>query len=403
MGFFKTFASVALAAAAFAGTAPALGEPMDPALERLVVGPDADTRHLCHAQIDPLTNRRTADFGRFNDNPADMQRLRDTTGRETCTPDHKLFKLLMNQWGFAFAPSAMHSARTTGFGGFHLSLEGAYTKISNDETYWKLGTQGPVDPSSKQSSIVNKSPDSVLQLYSVKLRKSFGFGLEFTGAVGFMPNTSIIGGGADVRLSLLEGFRLGVGGILPDVAVGGGVRTITGTSQFQLTTGALDVQISKPLPIADSSIITPWVGYQRLWIFADSGLIDLTPATDPIGYCGFTGTNVPGNPDLTREDKTPGADGTPVNHIYDGQPVCNGGSPLDFNNNVVFNKARLERHRMMFGLNYRFEMVMVGGQFITDVVDPADAQVGEGAAQDKKDLKGEERQWTLVLELGAMF
>lgn len=305
-----------------------------------------------------------------------------------CEPDHRAFKRLMNQWGFAFAPTAMHSARTTGFGGFHLSLEGAYTKIDDGASYWKQGTRGPVDPNSKKASIRNNSPSEVLQLYSAKIRKSFGFGLELTGTVGFMPKTSLIGGGADVRLSLLEGFRAGLPGILPDVAVGGGVRTITGTPQFQLTTAGLDVQISKPLPIADSSIITPWVGYQYLWIFGDSGLVDLTPATDPVGYCNYAGPNLPGNPD-------PNKPGT-----YDGQPVCNGGSTLDFNNNSVFKKVRLERQRLMFGVNYRYEMVMVGGQFITDIVNPADAQNSD---QDSKDLEGVPRQWTIVLEVGTMF
>ena len=83
-----------------------------------------------------------------------------------------------------------------------------------------------------------------------------------------------------------------------------------------------------------------------------------------------------------------------------GQPVCRGGSPLDFNNNVVFKPARLERHRLIFGLNYRYEMVMLGGQFLIDAVPPADAQTD---ATNKADLMGEARQYTLSFELGAMF
>jgi hypothetical protein len=343
---------------------------MDPALERLVVDPS------CHTEQ-----------GEFADDPANLDALEANTGRRWCSADHKAFKKLMNQFGFALAPTAMHSARTTGFGGFHLSIEADYTKISSGKDYWHKGTRGKVDPSSKKASKENTSPSDVLSLYSLKLRKSFGFGLELTGQVGFMPKTEIISGGADVRLSLLEGFRQGLPGILPDVAVGGGVRTITGTPQFQLTVAGLDVQISKPLPIADSSIITPYIGYQYLWIFGDSGLIDLTPATDAVGYCNYAGPNLPGNTD-------------PNKTVNDGQPVCNGGSPADFNNNQVFKKVRLERQRLIFGVNYRYEMVMAGLQFITDIVDPADAQNSD---TDKADLKGEDRQWTIAIELGAMF
>jgi hypothetical protein len=338
---------------------------MDPALERLVVDPK------CHPG------------GVWDDTPgADGNSI-------ACAKDEAAFKRLMSQFGFALAPTAMHSARTTGYGGFHLSVTADYTSIASDKSYWKQGTQGAVDPSNGKSSTYNGSPASFLQLYSLKFRKSFGFGLEVAGVVGFMPKTSILSGGADVRLSLLEGFRTGLGGILPDVAVGAGVRTITGTPQFQMTVAALDAQISKPLPIADSQVLTPYLGYQYVWMFGDSGLIDLTPGTDALRYCNYAGQNVPGNTD-PDPNKVPNS----------GQPVCRGGSPLDFNNNVVFKPARLERHRMIFGLNYRYEMLMVGGQFLIDAVPPADAQ---NDSADKDALKDESRQYTMSFELGAMF
>jgi hypothetical protein len=366
---------------------------MDPALERLVIEPRCQSRG-------PGSTRP---IGVWDDTPNPSWAQTSPGGSAACTPDHVAFKKLINQFGFAFAPTAMHSARTTGYGGFHLSLEADYTSISTDAAYWKDGTQGAVDPSDGQSSTLNDSVQSLLQLYSLKFRKSFGFGFEITGLVGFMPKTSIISGGADVRLSLLEGFRTGVGGILPDVALGGGVRTITGTPQFQLTVAALDAQVSKPLPIQDSQVLTPYVGYQYLWMFGDSGLIDLTPGTDALRYCNYAGQNVPGN---TDPDAAPG--GKVAN---DGQPVCNGGSPLDFNNNVVFKAARLERHRLIFGLNYRYEMVMLGGQFLIDAVPPGDAQnddgsctnVGAQCLSDSQILEDEERQFTLSFELGAMF
>jgi hypothetical protein len=361
-------------------SAVASAEPMDPALERLAGV--VDSQKVFHA------TRACNAGGYWDDTPNPSWGPPVQKGVSvSCSPDNVSFKKLISQYAFALAPTAMHSARTTGYGGFHLSLESDFTSISSGKDYWKLGTQGPTDPSSHRSSTINNSPQSLLQLYSLKFRKSFGFGLEITGLVGFMPKTSILSGGADVRMSLLEGFRTGIGGVLPDIAVGGGVRTITGTPQFQLTIASLDAQISKPLPIQDSQVLTPYIGYQYLWIFGDSGLIDLTPGTDALRYCNYTGQNVPGMGDADLQKNT-------------GQPVCNGGSPLDFNNNVVFQAARLERHRIIFGLNYRYEMVMLGGQFLIDAVPPADAQT---KAQDKADLKGEDRQWTMSFELGAMF
>ncbi len=370
-------ASVAATLAACV-SAVASAEPMDPALERLVLTP------ACHA-------KQGQPYGQWDDtpDPAWNDSGRPTRGGSLpCRPDHAAFKRLVSQYGFAFAPNAVHSARTTGFGGFHLALQADYTSISSDAAYWRSGTRGPTDPSSGASSTSNESPASLLQLYSLKFRKGFGFGLEVTGVVGFMPKTSIVSGGADVRLSLLEGFRTGIGGILPDLAVGAGVRTITGTPQLQLTVAGLDVQISKPLPIQDTQVLTPYIGYQHLWMFADSGLVDLTPGTDALRYCNYAGQNAPGttDPDAAQADS--------------GGPICKGGSPLDFNNNAVFQSARLERHRLIFGLNYRYEMVMLGGQFLIDALPPEDAQ---NADADALTLQGEDRQYTMSFELGAMF
>ena len=87
-------------------------------------------------------------------------------------------------------------------------------------------------------------------------------------------------------------------------------------------------------------------------------------------------------------------------HVYDGSPVCRGGQTNDFNNNGVFEPARLRRHRLLAGLDYRYEMVMVGGQFIMDLVPPADAQPRQ---TEKNYLQGEDKQFSFVLELGAMF
>jgi hypothetical protein len=364
------FASFVVAGLSSLAAASAAAEPMDPAIERLV-----SNASECRDAL-----------GRIRVGAA---------GAVRCTPDNAAFAKLVNQFGFAFAPTALHAARTTGFGGFHLALEASFTKISSGADYWKRGTEGAADPSTNTARPENANPSGVLTLYSLKLRKSFGFGFEVTGVVGFMPKTSIINGGGDARWALLEGFRTGAIGILPDLSVGGGVRTISGTPELQLTVVGVDAQISKPLTLADSSILTPWLGFQYLWIFGDSGIVDQTPATDALGYCGFAGNNVPGNAD----PKKVGADGT---QIYDGQPVCRGAGSnpqADLNNNVVFDHVRLKRQRLLVGLNYRYEMLLAGAEFITDLVPPANAQ--SGTAKDY--LKNEDRQWTMAFELGAMF
>jgi hypothetical protein len=314
-----------------------------------------------------------------------------------CRADDVAFKRLVNQYGFALAPTAMHSARTTGYGGFEISMEGSYTALDSGADYFTYGTQGSVDPGSKKASIKNNGPDSMASVYLAKMRKGFPFGLEVTGVLGYMAHTSFMLLGADIRFSLVEGFRKGVLGAFPDVAIGGGVRTITGSPQVQLTTAALDTQISKPFALADSSIVTPYIGWQMLWIFGDSGLIDTTPNTDPVQQCGYMGANVPGTPGAPSVVGYDPTTGKPIGRAYNGQPVCNGGVPTDFNNTFVFDAVRLKRQRLIMGANYRYEMVFLGGQYTTDLIDPASAN------GDDADLKGVPKQYTLSFSVGAMF
>lgn len=366
-------ASASIAAALIASQSEVNAEPMDPALERLVLNPG------CH-QLP--SNGNVENFGAWNP-------IGGAGADGRCRPDDVAFKRLVNQYGAALAPTAMHAARTTGYGGFELSLEGSFTSLDDGADYMREGTRGSIDPSTNQRSIRNNGPDSLAQVYYLKARKGFPFGFEVSALIGTMSHTSFAILGSDIRLAVLEGFRQGVLGVLPDVAVGGGVRTVTGTPQLQLTTVGVDVQISKPLPIADASVLTPYLGYQHLWIFGDSGLIDTTPNTDPVGLCGYTGPNVPGTP------------GTPVpapggDKPYDGQPVCDGGTPLDFNNTFVFDQVRLQRQRLILGATYRFEMLMFGLQYLTDIKDPA-------STNDDDDLDGVPTQYTMSVQLGAMF
>lgn len=331
-----------------------------------------------------------------------------TSGYSKCQTDDAAFAKLIAQYGFAIAPTAMHSARTTGFGGFEIGFEGAFTKIDKDADYWQKGTQGAQDPITKNFSFINSDPDGTLGNYSLKIRKGFPFGFEITGVMGFVGNTNIVTAGADVRLSLLEGFRRGIPAIFPEIAAGAGVRTVTGTEEFQLTVLGVDGQISKPIPIGGAVVITPYIGYQWIKIFGDSGLVDLTPNTDSVNLCNYAGPNNPATPDPSKN----GSNGQP---FYDGQPVCATGSSADFNNTVVFDQVRLERHRLNFGLQFRFQMVKFSGHFIKEVGDPIelnkpeppnDAQGNPRPNVFGPDANGGnelKQQWTIAFDIGAQF
>jgi hypothetical protein len=299
-----------------------------------------------------------------------------------CSPNNVSFRNMIAELGFAIAPTGFYPARTTGLGGFVITLEATYTKIhadARDSTgtqYWHQGTRGSIDPATKQTSIVNNSPDSVLQVYSIKARKGLPYGWEIGGALGAIGNTSMWVGGGDLRWSVLEGFRTGALGYVPDVSIGGGVRTLTGTSKFHLTTVGIDLKLSKPIAAADSSTLTPHIGYQRLIIFGDSTIVDATPNVDALQQCGYSGPN----PET-------------------GAPVCrnklsnNGDNNADFNNNFTFDRVRVHRHRMNLGLSYKYENFYLAHQTLFDLTAPDDENPGLSSS----------RQWQLSFEIGASF
>jgi hypothetical protein len=375
----------------------ALGAPMDPAPERLYLQP---------ASLPSGTNCQDA--------ARDPQSFLTRTGQPpnffACAPNNVAWANMMNELGFAIAPSAFHPARTTGFGGFALSLEATFAHVNADAVdgtgtqYWHAGTRGAIDPSTQNYPAQNGNPDSILQIYTLKARKGLGFGFEVAGALGYVANTSLWIGGADIRWALLEGYRTGVLGYFPDIAIGSGVRTVGGTPSFYLTTVGIDGQVSKPFALADSAVLTPYVGAQRLLIFADSTVVNLTPNIDPLAQCGYMGTNVPGNP--AANPKTAAQPNGDPNHAYDGAPVCSNklkgpdgkvyDNNGDFNNQVTFNKLRTHRWRGIAGVTYRYEVLYLAGQFAFDLTDP-------GSENNSSAGISGSRQWALSLEAGVFF
>ncbi len=297
-----------------------------------------------------------------------------------CRPNNAAFANLVSDLGFAIAPTSFYPARTTGVAGFQVSLEASYTSISPDRAvpasnggslrYWQLGTRGAEGAKS------NATPDSLLAIYAIKARKGLPLGFELAGSFGHLANTSLWVGGGDVRWSLLEGFRTGVLGFLPDISFGAGARTLTGTSRFYLTTFGFDARASKPFTLADSAQLIPSIGFQRLVIFGDSNVVDATPNVDALAQCGFDGLGETSGAPICRNKLPNGSDAN-----------------TDLANNMTFQRVRIHRSRILVGLNYRYQIVWLGSQFATDLTDP----------KDENPVLVGSRQWTLSFEAGVHF
>jgi len=265
-------------------------------------------------------------------------------------PNNVAWANIMSELGMAVAPTAMHPARTVGPGGFSLSLQASLTTINAnavDKTgtqYWHAGTQGSGGASA------NAHPDSILGLYSLVVRKGLPFGFEVSGAFGYLADTSLLVEGGDLRWAVLEGFRSGPWRNVPDVAIGGALRTVTGGSKFSMTVIGIDGQVSKPVTVAGSAVLTPYAGAQHVIILAQSDLVDLTP----------------------------------------GVP-----NDADFSNDRAFQNVAVHRWRAIVGADYAVDVFSLGAQMAVDITAPSAENASIGVSGD--------RQWTLSIQGGVSF
>lgn len=366
-------ASVAVALVVF-GEREAQANPMDFAPERLVQ--DCQTANVGGVSIPCGTAAVTG----------------STVTGNYYRPDNDAWAKLMSQYAMALAPNSMRPARTTGYGGFEMSLFGQFTTISKDERFITRGTEGPVSDSQKYSSS-NSSPDGTLGVYGVTGRKGLPYGFELQGTIGYMGNTEMVILGGGVRLSPFEGFRKYF-----DISFGGYVHTLTGTAKAKITVPAFDIAVSRPFVIANAVILQPYLGWQMLWINADSGVIDTTPGTDGLAACGARPANAAERAaGDTGEFHCQQRNGAALSDAPAGSPAAL--AKLDLNNNVVFQNMRsFRRQRGFLGLAWRWENLHVVLPHV--MMELADPEAGAPNDAGKKRLAGLAKQWTFGATVG---
>ncbi len=241
-------ASVALGVGLIAGTAvpSALAGDNDLVLSRLGTAVDA-------------TGRATVD----------LDQATDVRG------DNLAFRSLASQLGVVMAPRLMTPSDTLGFGGFQFTVDLQFTEIDNTATYWRALASSP-DPAATDIAHGN----NLLPTIGFYARKgiwfpvpSFEFGLGAT----HLLDSSIWSAQGYIKLALHEGFHdLPV----PSAAVRAGASRVMGTEQIDLTIASLDVSISKDFGFQSTLTLSPYAGWNLLWVVPRSEVIDKTPHID---------------------------------------------------------------------------------------------------------------------------
>jgi hypothetical protein len=112
-----------------------------------------------------------------------------------------------------------------------------------------------------------------LLLPSVHIRKGLPFSFEVGTRLTWI-NTSRMGAGTlELKWSVNEGFA-----VLPDIGIKGSVTRLFNNRDFDLTVAGLDIGIGKRFAIGGMLTLTPYIGWNLLWVSAVSNTVDFQPS-----------------------------------------------------------------------------------------------------------------------------
>ena len=176
----------------------------------------------------------------------------------TCPQEN--FENLMTDLGLATGPVFLAPAETLGLNGFSFGLEGTVVPISSGKDYWDVPTEG--------------SPQSTLFIPHIHVRKGLPFSFELGANLSYLPESELFNVGAELKWAMNEGFYY-----IPDLAIRFTINHMVGSKDFELTAGGWDVSISHAFGLGGMLSLTPYAGYNMLFIHASSHVVlpqDLT-------------------------------------------------------------------------------------------------------------------------------
>ncbi len=107
---------------------------------------------------------------------------------------------------------------------------------------------------------------------SVHFRKGLPGSIEFGGRAAWIEKSRMGVGTLELKWAINEGFTY-----LPDIGVRGNISKLINGRDFDLTTGGFDIGIGKQFAIGGMITITPYVGWNLLFVGASAGNIDFNP------------------------------------------------------------------------------------------------------------------------------
>jgi hypothetical protein len=168
------------------------------------------------------------------------------------------FRVFAREFGAALSSVNLMPPESLGHAGFYFGAELSVVDL-------KSGTDFVMPTANDWSN-------GALLIPSVHVRKGLPFSFELGARTAWIEKSRMGAGTIEVKWSVNEGFAY-----LPDIGVRGyGVRLFN-TRDFGLTTAGLDVGVGKQFAIGGMITLTPYVGWNLVWVSASSNNVDFKP------------------------------------------------------------------------------------------------------------------------------
>ncbi len=180
------------------------------------------------------------------------------------------FRVFARQLGAAITSVNLAPPETLGHAGFAVSAEVSVLPLG--KTAVPLPTQGAFN--------------GTLILPSIHVRKGLPFSFEVGARLGWLEKSRMGTATLEAKWALNEGFAYA-----PDIAVRGNITKLVNSRDFDLTAGGLDIGIGKQFALGGMITLTPYVGWNLVFVEASTGNIDFRPnrtlaqAERPSGGC----------------------------------------------------------------------------------------------------------------------
>lgn len=169
------------------------------------------------------------------------------------------FRSFANQLGVALASYNLEPPETLGHSAFNFGLEYAVARVDAKPSVWprQCGASCPTD---------------LLLMPTIQLRKGLPFSFELGSKIAYLQYSRMTAATVEVKWALNEGFFY-----LPDLGVRGHGTRLLGARDFGLITAGVDVGLGKQFAIGGMATLTPYAGWNLIYVNATSSVIDFRP------------------------------------------------------------------------------------------------------------------------------